>query len=213
MDADSLIIGDFIKAVELGSTLPANPTWRIKSVEIERLPDLKKPGKEKDKGVVFFVDHERGWVMNRTNVECLKALFGRETAGWIGKRVTLGQEPTKTGPGVRIIGSPEITQDVVAEWTPPRQKKVSKRMVPTGNARANTGTKPADHPHPAAALIADVAALLNVTDEVVVKFFAAVPIVVKDCNAADVAAILADLAPGGPLREQFEAGPGEVAGE
>jgi hypothetical protein len=87
--------------------------------------------------------------MNRTNVECLKALFGAETNGWIGHRVTLGQEPTKTGPGIRVHGSPDIDRDVIAEWTPPRQKKVSKRMVPTGNrpapqkqAAANEGPAP-----------------------------------------------------------------------
>lgn len=138
MNADALLEGEYIKAVELdGTKLPTNPTYTITSIEIESLPNLKKPGKEINKGVVSFREIERGWVMNRTNVECLKALFGPETQGWVGKRVTLGVEPTKTGPGIRIVGSPDIEREVIAEWTPPRQRKVTKRLVPTGRA----GTK------------------------------------------------------------------------
>lgn len=132
MNADSLLEGEYIKAVEFGTKLPANPTYIIVGVEIERLPNLKKPGKEINKGVVMFREIERGWVMNRTNVECLKAMFGPDTEGWVGKRVTLGTEPTKTGPGIRAVGSPDIDREVIAEWTPPRQRKVTKRLVPTG---------------------------------------------------------------------------------
>lgn len=207
MNADALLEGEYIKAVELdGTKLPVNPTYRITAVDIERMPNIKKPGKEINKGVVTFAEIERGWVMNRTNVECLKALFGAETKGWLGKRVTLGVEPTKTGPGIRVVGSPDIEREVIAEWTPPRQKRVTKRMVPTGNGPQRQAAPP-----PGANLVADVAKLLDVTAEVVTKFFAAVPIIPEKCNAADVAAILADLQPGGPLRERFEAGPGDAS--
>ncbi len=143
MNADSLLEGEYIKAVELGDKLPANPTYTIKAVDIESLPNLKKPGKDINKGVVYFREIERGWVMNRTNVECLKALFGKETGDWVGRRITLGAEPTKTGPGIRVIGSPEIEREVIAEWTPPRQKKVVKRLVPTGKPQ-KPATPPVD---------------------------------------------------------------------
>lgn len=135
MNADNLLEGEYIKAVELGDKLPANPTYTIVAVNIETMGNLKKPGKDINKGVVSFREIERGWVMNRTNVECLKALFGPETDGWKGKRVTLGTEPTKTGPGIRVIGSPDIDREVVATWTPPRQRTVSKKLVPTGERK------------------------------------------------------------------------------
>ena len=135
MNADALLEGEYIKAVELGDKLPANPTYTIVAVNIETMPNIKKPGKEINKGVIMFAEIPRGWVMNRTNVECLKALFGPDTDGWLKHRVTLGTEPTKTGLGIRIVGSPDINEPVTATWTPPRQRAVSKKMVPTGERR------------------------------------------------------------------------------
>lgn len=139
MNADALLEGDYIKAVEFGDKLPANPTYTITRVDIERMPNIKKPGKEINKGVITFAEVDRGWVMNRTNVECLKALFGPDTDGWLKHRVTLGTEPTKTGLGIRIVGSPDIDREVTATWTPPRQRAVSKKMIPTGERRAPQG--------------------------------------------------------------------------
>jgi hypothetical protein len=143
MNADALLEGEFIKAVELGDKLPANPTYTIVAVNIETMPNIKKPGKEINKGVIMFAEIPRGWVMNRTNVECLKALFGPDTDGWLKHRVTLGTEPTKTGLGIRIVGSPDINEPVTATWTPPRQRAVSKKMVPTGE-RKQQQTAPVD---------------------------------------------------------------------
>lgn len=139
MNADALLEGDYIKAVEFGDKLPTNPTYTIVAINIETMPNIRKPGKETNKGVVMFSEIPRGWVMNRTNVECLKALFGPDTENWLRHRVTLGTEPTKTGPGIRVIGSPDITRDVIAEWTPPRQKKQVKRLIPTGTAPGGKG--------------------------------------------------------------------------
>ena len=133
MNADALLSGQYLKAAEFdGTILPTSPTWTIARIEIEELPDLKKPDATKRKGVIYFRDVERGWVMNRTNVECLKALFGADTAGWIGKRVTLCTEPTRTGDGIRVHGSPDIERDVTATWKVPKKAAQTKRMVPTG---------------------------------------------------------------------------------
>ena len=133
MNADALLTGTYIKAAEFdGTTIPRTPTWTIARVAVEELPDLKRQDATKNKGVIYFREQERGWVMNRTNVECLKALFGPQTDGWIGRRVTLCTEPTRTGDGIRVYGSPDITEPVVATWRVPKKAAQSKRMVPTG---------------------------------------------------------------------------------
>ena len=153
MNADSLIPGRFIKAVDLGSTLPPEPTYTITAVVLERVPDIKNPGKEVVKGIVGFRDIEQGWVMNRTNVECIKAMFGAETDGWLGKRVTLCQEAVKmptgaTELGIRVKGSPDIDREIIAEWKPARKSKQSRRLVPTGR-RQDPRPEPARPAEPA----------------------------------------------------------------
>jgi hypothetical protein len=207
MNADALLEGEYIKAVELdGVKLPTNPTYTIKSIEIESLPNLKKPGKEINKGVVSFREIERGWVMNRTNVECLKALFGGETQGWVGKRVTLGVEPTKTGPGIRVVGSPDIEREVVAEWTPPRQRKVSKKMVPTGRPATGGGNRQAprsEHDNFLDALATEA----GYNREHIAAFLAAQGLVVTDRATGE--ALWPRLQEGGDLAEMFNAGPAE----
>lgn len=211
MNADALVIGEFIKAAEFGEGLPKMPTWRIKGVQIERMPSMKKQGKEIDKGTVYFHDIDRGWVMNRTNVECLKALFGPETDGWVGKRVTLSTEPTKVGIGIRVHGSPDIDRPVTARWRVPRQAEQTREMVPTGAQTA--ARQPARHTAKSGAdLVADVAAKLGVSAEDVGAFFAAQGIVPAKCNAHDYAAIMRDLEPGGPLRMAYDDGAAEPAG-
>lgn len=155
MNADSLIPGRFIKAVDLGSTLAAEPTFTITAVVLERVPDLKNPGNEVVKGIVGFRDIEQGWVMNRTNVECLKAMFGPETDGWMGKRVTLCQETVKMpkGPdelGIRVKGSPDIDREIVAQWKPKRKSMQSRRLVPTGSRPQRQPDRAPEPPKPAA---------------------------------------------------------------
>lgn len=203
MDANALLEGDYIKAVELGNKLPANPTYEITAIDIERMPNIKKPGKETNKGVVSFKEIERGWVMNRTNVECLKALFGTETQGWVGKRVTLGTEPTKTGLGIRIVGSPDIDREVTAEWTPPRQRKQTKKMVPTGNA---SGQRRQDHrqdaPDPRAAFLAALPQI-GLTADVVTEWLASIGL--TPASADDYRAVYATLKPDGTRRAAVDA--------
>ena len=210
MNADALLEGEYIKAVELdGVKLPTNPTYTIKSIEIELLPNLKKPGKEINKGVVSFREIERGWVMNRTNVECLKALFGGETQGWVGKRVTLGVEPTKTGPGIRVVGSPDIEREVVAEWTPPRQRKVTKKMVPTGRPATGGGNRQAprsEHDNFLDALATEA----GYNREHIAAFLAAQGLVVTDRATGE--ALWPRLQEGGDLAAMFAAGPAEGGG-
>lgn len=139
MNADALIIGQYIKAAEFGNTLPLTPTWTIAGDNIEDVPSLKpgaQEGKTVPKGVIFFRDIPRGWVCNKTNVACLKAMFGQETEAWVGKRVTLHAVPVQVGPskepGIRVLGSPDITSPVKVTIKLPKRAPITMTMVPTG---------------------------------------------------------------------------------
>lgn len=146
MDASALTPGQFIKAADLGVSMPKNPTLTIKSAAIEEMASLKPGSAEKtvEKGVIFFEETKRGWVMNKTNVECLKALFGARTEGWTGKRVTLKTEATNTGPGIRVLGSPDISTNVVAIVRLPRKKPITMVLQPTGGKAKPRSQRPED---------------------------------------------------------------------
>lgn len=132
MDATALTPGQYIKAADLGVLFPVTPTFTIRTANIEEMASLK-PGAEKtvDKGVIYFNEIKQGWVMNKTNVACLIALFGKKTEPWTGKRVTLTTENTNTGPGIRVMGSPDISAPIVAEIRLPRKKPIRKTLVCT----------------------------------------------------------------------------------
>lgn len=142
----ALFKGDYIAAVEFDGR---SPTMTIKSVEVVGLEDDK--GKTKDRGVVWFAETKRGWVLNRTNATLLAAMFGPETKSWAGKRVTLHAVEVQFGPkkvpGIRVKGSPDLERDLVAEVVLPRKKPIKVRLVRTG-AAAKSDAPPHDDPPP-----------------------------------------------------------------
>jgi len=205
MNADALLTGQYLKAAEFdGTVLPKSPTWTIARIDVEELPDLKKPDAMKKKGVIYFRDVDRGWVMNRTNVECLKALFGGETTGWIGRRVTLCTEPTRTGDGIRIYGSPDIEREVVATWKVPKKAAQTKRMIPTGNQRQPA--KPAHSDDPLAGFRAHLTRLKLSADDVLAWMTEARGVVLADLTSDDRRGWVTDLTdPAGPARTDYAA--------
>lgn len=93
-------------------------------------------------GCVEFAGAKRVLRLNRTHRECIAALFGPRTSGWIGKRLTLYPTEVRFGPdtvpAVRIAGSPDMDQDELeVTWTVHggRRRRVSvtlKRTVVEG---------------------------------------------------------------------------------
>ena len=131
MDYRALFKSEYIAAVELGDK---TPTMTIASVKLCKLE--QEDGRHKDKGIIGFRETDRGWVLNRTNAQCLAAMFGNDTDGWIGKRVTLYSTPVRVGPktepGIRVKGSPDITAPMTVEVKLPRKKPQQMTMQPTG---------------------------------------------------------------------------------
>lgn len=95
-------------------------TVTLRTIVREELAVIGKSGKPtgdtQDKWVMVFADSPNRMVLNETNASLIRAMFGRKTSAWIGKRITLHSEPNCGfgKPGVRVCGSPDIDSDVSA---------------------------------------------------------------------------------------------------
>lgn len=136
-------------------------TLTIQKVFVEVMPD-DKTGGEKDRGIICFKETPMQLALNRTNGECLKAMFGKKVPNWVGKRVTFVPETAKFGKddvdAIRIKGSPSLTHSVDVEIKMPKRKPVKRTLVPTG--KADQGTAPQPPPQ-------DPVQVAQVTSEVV----------------------------------------------
>jgi hypothetical protein len=163
-DYDDLFPGRFLKAADFKG---AEVTMTIASVVIEDLPDKKGTKVNADgervrtRGIIGFTKSDgtpiqRALVLNRTNGECLKKLFGRNTADWIGKRVTFfprmvdafGEQTN----AIRIKGAPHLDAPLQFTARIGRQDRTF-TLVPTGkraatNGRAAAPPPPAPEPPP-----------------------------------------------------------------
>jgi hypothetical protein len=148
MDMGLGFLGTYITAAEIGA---ATPTLTIQRVTLEKVESIKVGGddqgggKMKDKIIVYFRESksDRGWLLNRTNAECLKELWGRETDAWIGKKVTLCTQQVRVGPkiepGIRVKGSPELTATRTFDLRLPRKKPTPYTLHPTAKGSPQNG--------------------------------------------------------------------------
>lgn len=145
MDMGLGFLGTYITAAEIGAS---TPTLTISRVLLEKVESMKATGddlgagKMKDRIVVYFKESksDRGWLLNRTNAECLKEMWGRETEAWVGKRVTLCTQQVRVGPkvepGIRVKGSPELESPRTFDLRLPRKKPTPYTLHPTGKTAA-----------------------------------------------------------------------------
>lgn len=98
MDATKLCPAPHIEAAELGG----------KDVEVTITKvGFSEVGEEKvNKGVIYFEEFDRGFVVNRTNIKRIIAQHGAETDDWPGKKLTLYPSETdyqgRTVPCIRV---------------------------------------------------------------------------------------------------------------
>jgi hypothetical protein len=210
MNASALTPSQYIKAADFGATLPVTPTLTIREAVINVVPSMKPGAREGDtekKGVLYFTDEPdgRGWVMNKTNVECLKAMFGDETDNWIGKAVTLKSVPVQVGPkkdiGVRIAGSPNLTAEIRCVVKLPKRKPETFVLVPTGNGSARKSARIVFYETVNEANM-NPAAVAKVIDPIVAEFS------ISDGDPASWENLWKDLQPGGALRGAYDAAVG-----
>lgn len=109
MDFDMLYPGKFLKA---GMFQGRDVTLTIADVVRDELNC--RNGKE-IKGVISFSEKPQKLVLNKTNGLCIKAMFGRETSVWVGKRITLYPAKVQfedSDIAIRVRGSPDIPKPV-----------------------------------------------------------------------------------------------------
>lgn len=139
MDMGLGFLGTYITAAEL---VGKEPTLTISRVTLEKVESLKASddagaGKMKDRVIVYFKESksDRGWLLNRTNAECIKELWGRETEDWIGHKLTLHTTQVRVGPkvepGIRVKGTPEIDKPRTFDLRLPRKKPIPVTLLPT----------------------------------------------------------------------------------
>jgi hypothetical protein len=121
VDYDELFPGRFLKAgLFQGKKVPLT----ITDVDIEELP--QDNGKDRVRGILSFKQTPKQLVLNSTNGQCLKAMFGRKVSDWVGKRVVFCAETDKFGretvEAVRIWGSPDLDADMSVDIQLPRRK-------------------------------------------------------------------------------------------
>lgn len=150
-DYDVLFPGRFLKSGEFAGK---DATMTIARVRTEDLPD--KPQTTRVRGIIGFKETKKELVLNRTNGECLKAMFGRDVDAWVGKRVTFFPAPhfnnitKEMGTAIRVRGSPDLTADMPVEIRLAQHKPFSvllKRVV-RGGARPAAAAAPPPQPPP-----------------------------------------------------------------
>lgn len=123
VDYDQLYPGRFIKAGEL---LGKKVTLTITDVDLEDL--MGEDGKEKAKAIVSFRETQKKLVTCKTNGICLREMFGKQLANWVGKRVTLFPDTWNGEPCIRVWGSPDIEEDLEVQIALPRRRPFKKTL-------------------------------------------------------------------------------------
>lgn len=114
---DELYPGRFLKA---GLFKGKKPTLTIRNVGIEDMED--NTGKPKVKAILSFIERPMELVMCKTNGICIKAMFGKDTRTWIGKRVTFFAGQWNGEECIRVWGSPDIDHEIKVDVELPRRK-------------------------------------------------------------------------------------------
>lgn len=144
-DFDELYPGRFIKAGDLKGR---DVNLTITKVHVEELEGSKK----QSKGVISFRETPKELVLNRTNGECIKALFGRKLADWIGKRITIYPAAIQSDLAdlaIRVRGSPDIANDVTFTLSLARKRPRPVTLKKTGtNGKAAPQSAPEPEPEP-----------------------------------------------------------------
>lgn len=120
---DQLYPGRFIKAGEL---LGKKVTLTIEDVDLEELQG--DDGKKAAKCIVSFKETPKKLVACKTNGVCMREMFGKQLADWVGKRITIFEDTWNNEPATRIWGSHDIQKDFEVEISLPRRRPFKKTM-------------------------------------------------------------------------------------
>jgi hypothetical protein len=111
MHINSLFPSKYVAA----SDLPGDVAVTIAKIEIEEVGQDKEP-----RPVLYFYGKGKGMVLNKTNANRIKAMYGSEVNLWVGQSITLYPSETEfageTVPCIRVRQTPP--QGIVTAPTP-----------------------------------------------------------------------------------------------
>jgi hypothetical protein len=136
VDWDELYPGRFLKVGELKGK---HVTLKIADVDLEELIGDKGA---QTKGVISFEKTPKKLALNKTNGLCLREMFGKTLANWIGKRVTVFPSQWNGEDCIRIWGSPDIAEDKDITIQLPRKRPMAMTMHKTAAPSAVKQAKP-----------------------------------------------------------------------
>jgi hypothetical protein len=132
VDWDELYPGRFLKPFHIAD----KPTLTISAVDVEELVGDKGP---QTKGILMFAEQGfKALPMNKTNGICIREMFGRRLADWVGKRVVFYQAEFNGEPCIRVWGSPDIAKDTDIIVQLPRKKPFAMKMHCTAKKAAQS---------------------------------------------------------------------------
>jgi hypothetical protein len=105
---------------------------RIKTVTVETMP------RGEQKPVLWFTNHQKGLILNKTNNRTLRGSFGDDMEKWTGKVLVV--YPTQADFGGKTVGALRV------RIPPPKQATTStttSTTTGTGNGQPVKATKPA----------------------------------------------------------------------
>jgi hypothetical protein len=117
-DFNQLYGGKYLKADDL-------PEEGVQVMKITAY-SVDEVGKTKEvKCVLSFAETDKQLILNKTNANTLAELYGKDWAGWVGKRIALYQTPVdfqgKTTMAVRI--KPRVPKPAPPEQPPKRTEQ------------------------------------------------------------------------------------------
>lgn len=88
--------------------------------------------------VMSFEEINPELTLSKVNIIPIIKMLGNDVKGWQGKRITfyttnqvMPHPMRKDEPCIRVYGSPEISEVMISEWTPPKRRKLVQKLHPT----------------------------------------------------------------------------------
>lgn len=133
MNINEAFPSDYLKASDLGNK---TVTVAIESVD---LVDIGQGRDKEQKILVRFTGKQKGLICNKTNATTIGKLYGPETDGWIGQRITLQAREVEFGGemvwAIRVsLQKPgQMTGQIQPKPTPPTAPTAPQLSEPEGD--------------------------------------------------------------------------------
>ena len=144
-------VGDLMNEAWLKAYMfPANNRMTL-TVKGVRRSEVSFDGKDQELHTVMsFQEITPELTLSKVNIIPIIKMLGNDVKAWQGKRITfyttnavMPHPMRKDEPCIRVYGSPDISEEMDCEWTPPKRRKLVQKLRPTGYAAARNAVEQA----------------------------------------------------------------------